>query len=171
MEFFEVIRKRHSVRNYQPRPIEATQLQAILEAANRAPSAGNLQAYQIYAVTSPAARLALAQAALDQEFLAQAPLDLVFCAYPSRSALRYGRRGANLYALQDATIACAFAMLAATALGLGSVWVGAFDEERVRRALGAPKDLLPVAILAIGHAAETPLPTPRRQLRDLVHYI
>lgn len=171
MEFFEVIQKRRSIRCFEPRPLEIAQLQAILEAANRAPSAGNLQAYEIYVVTSAAHRTALAQAALEQEFLAQAPVNLVFCAHPRRSARRYGERGAHLYALQDATIACTFAMLAATALGLGSVWVGAFDEDAVRRVIGAPKDLLPIVILAIGHAAETPIPTPRRQLSDLVHYI
>jgi len=171
MEFFELIHRRHSIRSFASRPIAPDQLQAILEAANRAPSAGNLQAYEIYAVTSSSHRLALAQAALEQEFLAQAPVNLVFCAHPQRSAMRYGGRGARLYALQDATIACTFAMLAATSLGLGSVWVGAFDETAVRRIIGASPDLVPIAILAIGHAAEKPTPTPRRQLSDLVHYI
>ncbi len=100
--------------------------------------------------------------------IAQAPASLVFCANPARSAAKYRNRGERLFALQDATIACAFAMLAATALGLGTVWVGAFDDGAVQRVLGVG-DLLPVAILPVGYPAEDPEPTPRRSLDDLVH--
>jgi nitroreductase len=70
--------------------------------------------------------------------------------------------------IQKRRFACAFAMLAATALGLGTVWVGAFDDAAVQRVLGR-QDLLPVAILPIGYPAEQPEPTPRRSLDDLVH--
>jgi nitroreductase len=71
--------------------------------------------------------------------------------------------------VQDATIACTFAMLAAKALGLATVWVGAFDEDAVRIALGIPKELRPVAMLPVGYAAKKPRITPRRELGDLVH--
>lgn len=169
MDFFELIQRRRSVRVYAPAPVEEAKLRAILEAANRAPSAGNLQAYEIYLVRNRNVRVALARAALEQWFISEAPVALVFCAHAERSAARYGRRGAQLYALQDATIACAFAMLAANALGLGTVWVGAFDEEGVRRALGAPEGHRPIAILPLGYPAEQPAATPRRSLRDLVH--
>lgn len=171
MNFFELIESRRSVRAYSPASIEPEKLRAILEAANRAPSAGNLQAYEIYLVRDAAVRRLLARAALDQFFLAQAPVALVFCAHARRSAERYGRRGAELYALQDATVACTFAMLAAAAQGLGTVWVGAFDEEAVRRAIGAPEGHRPVAILPVGYPAEQPQATPRRPLSDLVHEI
>lgn len=171
MEFFEVVRARHSIRAFTSRSVEPEKQRAILEAANRAPSAGNLQAYEIFAVTNRAALSALARAAVEQEFIAQASLALVFCAHPARSAKKYKQRGASLYCIQDATIACAYAQLAATALGLASVWVGAFDENAVRAATGASKDLLPVAILPIGYASEEPEVTERRSLASLVHYI
>jgi nitroreductase len=167
MEFFEVIRGRHSVRAYQGRPVDEETLNTILGCANRAPSAGNLQAYEIVVVTDQKARQALAQAALDQEFIAQAPVVLVFLQHPRRSAIRYGERGTELYSLQDATIACAYAQLAATAAGLSSCWVGAFDEEPIRRLLKAPAGVRPVALLPIGYPAETPEPTRRRRLSDL----
>jgi len=77
----------------------------------------------------------------------------------------------DLYCVQDATIACTFAILAATALGLASVWVGAFDEDDVRRAIGAPPTHRPVAMLPIGYAAEVPRLRPRRSLKDLVHQV
>jgi nitroreductase len=73
----------------------------------------------------------LTRAALDQASIAQAPLALVFCAQPERSAQKCGQRGRTLFSVQDATIACAYAQLAATALGLASAWIGAFDESRV----------------------------------------
>lgn len=169
MEFFELVQERCSVRAFQARTVPDDVLRKILEAANRAPSAGNLQAYEIYVLTQPQARAQVARAALDQSFIAQAPVVLVFCAHPARSERRYRERGVRLYALQDATIACSFAMLAGTALGLGSVWVGAFDDEGVRRAIGAPRGHLPVAILPLGYAAERPFASARRSLDDLVH--
>jgi nitroreductase len=102
-------------------------------------------------------------------FVAQAPVVLVFCANQARSPAKYRERGARLWAILDATIACAFAMLAATALGLSTVWVGAFDDAAVQR-VGC-HDLLPVAILPIGYPAEEPEPTSRRSLTDLVHEV
>ena len=171
MDFFELIRARRSVRAYRSEPVEEEKLRKILEAANLAPSAGNLQAYEIYLVRDRKVRLALARAALDQSFISEAPVALVFCAHPERSAIKYGRRGVRLYALQDATIACTFAMLAAAELGLATVWVGAFDDEGVRRAIGAPEAHQPVAILPIGYPTEQPAPAPRRSLEDLVHEI
>jgi hypothetical protein len=126
MEFFDTVKSRHSIRAFAATPIDDDTLQAILEAANWAPSAGNLQAYEIYMVTQDHDRSALARAAFEQWFVARAPV-VVFCAHPERSARRYGQRGVRLYAIQDATIACTFAMLAATALGLATVWVGAFE--------------------------------------------
>jgi nitroreductase len=151
--------------------VEEEKLQRILLAANLAPSAGNLQAYEIYLVRERSVRVALARAALEQWFISEAPIALVFCAHPERSAAHYGRRGARLYALQDATIACTFAMLAISALGLATVWVGAFDDEGVRRAIRAPEGHQPVAILPVGYPAEQPRPTGRRSLDELVHEV
>ena len=171
MEFFDVVKSRHSIRAFAETPIDKDKVQAILTAANRAPSAGDLQAYEIYMVTRDQDRSALARAALEQWFIAQAPVVLVFCAHPARSAPRYGERGERLYAIQDATIACSFAMLAATALELATVWVGAFDDDSVRRAISAAAEILPVAILPVGYGAEKPEITPRRRLSKLVHEV
>lgn len=168
MEFFEVIQKRQSVRAYTAQAIEPDKVQAILDAANRAPSAGNRQAYEIFAATSREVLRALASG---RAYFDVIPLALVFCAHPARSAEKFGERGAHLYCVQDATIACMYAMLAATALGLSSVWIGRFDEQEVRRALGASEDLLPVAILPIGYAAQTPEVKPRRALEELVRVV
>jgi nitroreductase len=171
MEFFEVVRARHSIRAFEPREIEQEKLDKILETANRAPSAGDLQAYEIYLVRDPEKKAGLVRAAWGQSFIAEAPVVLVFCANPARSGVKYGERGRTLYALQDATIAAAHVQLAVTALGLGSVWVGAFSEPTASEVLGLPAGLRPIAIMPIGYPAETPTPTPRRSLADLVHEI
>lgn len=166
MKFDELLRRRQSVRAFQTRPVPLDSVGAVLAAVDAAPSAGDRQAFEVVCVRDPDIRSALAEAALGQEFVAEAPLVLVFFADPTRSGERYGQRGETLYALQDATIACAYAQLRATDLGLGSVWVGAFDEAAVARATGAPESLRPVALLPLGTPAEAPAPTPRRGPED-----
>jgi len=171
MDFFEVINERHSIRCYKDQPVEPEKVQKILETINQAPSAGNLQAYEVYLVCDEKRKAALVKAAYDQEFLAQVPMILVFCAHAARSEAKYEKRGVDLYCVQDATIACTHAMLAATALGLSTVWMGAFDEGEVRYIINAPYAHRPVAMLSIGYAAESPRIRPRRSLIDLVHRV
>ena len=141
-------------------------MRRIFDAANSAPSAGNLQAYQVYVFRKPDKREALARAAFEQTFITEAPVCLVFCADPARSAEKYGDRGAELYSVQDATIAGTYAMLAAADLGLATVWVGAFDEEEVRKVVGV-ESIRPVAMFAVGYPAEEPEPTPRRAIEEI----
>jgi nitroreductase len=169
MDFFALIAARHSVRAFQSRLVSAEQVRRIVGAANRAPSAGDRQAYEIVAVTSSDRRGRLMRAALGQRHVAQAPLVLVFVTHPERNRERYGDRGAQLYCLQDATLAAAYAQLAAQALGLSSVWVGAFDDAEVLAAVDAPPGIGASSLLAIGYPAEVPEATPRRLLEDLVH--
>jgi nitroreductase len=169
MDFFDVVRARRSIRRFEDRPVEDDKLRAVLEAADAAPSAGNLQAYEIYLVQDPAARMRLASLLPQMEFFSEAAVVLAFCANPERSAGKYGDRGRSLYAIQDATIACTQAMLAAQAVGLASVWVGAFSEKEVSETLRLPDSLRPVALLPIGYPAETAAERPRRTLKTLVH--
>jgi nitroreductase len=171
MEFKKLIEERHSTRVYQDRPIEQEKLDAILRGASRAPSAGDLQAYSIVVTRSPATRKALVAAAAGQEWLAQAPVVLVFMAEPARSSEKYGHRGETLYAAQDATIACAYAQLAAQDVGLSACWVGAFRMKDVRKVVGAGEEQVPVALLPIGYAGESPFIAPRRPLSEMVREV
>jgi len=168
MDFFDAVRNRHSVRQYQTREVEEDKLNTLLEAANAAPSAGNLQAYEIVVVRDTSIKEALARAAYGQDFVAEAPVALVFCADHLLSASKYGKRGAEMYSIQDPTIAAAYCQLAATALGLATVWIGAFDTRAVAAAVRAPDHVTPVAIVPVGYAAEEPARTPRRRLDDLL---
>lgn len=171
MDFFDVVNARHSMRKYSSIPVEESKLQQILETANKAPSAGNLQGYEIYVIRKPELRKQLSAASWDQESLLEAPLVLVFCAHPARSEEQYGERGVDLYAVQDATIACAYSTLAVTALGLCCVWVGAFEPDAVRKTLGAPDGQTPVVMLPIGYPGKETQVRPRRALKDLVHEV
>lgn len=171
VSFLELIKSRHSVRSFQRQEVEAEKIRLILEAANLAPSAGNLQAYEIFLVASQNKRDALARAAWMQNFIASAPLVLVFCTHAKLAEGKYGKRGLQLYTLQDATIACTYAMLATSDLGLASIWVGAFNDDAVKKVIEAPEGVHPVSILPIGYAAESPEATPRRDLTELVHRV
>ncbi|MFX1255067.1 MAG: nitroreductase family protein [Promethearchaeota archaeon] len=167
MVFYELLEKRQSIRSFKKDSIPPEIIQRIFKAIQSAPSAGNRQAYKIVQVFDPTIKTALARAAWNQNFIAAAPFVLVFFADVPESSGRYGDRG-NFYALQDATIACAYAQLAITAEGLGSVWIGAFNDNQVHNILHAPSGLKPVAILPIGYPAEKPRRTPRKVLSQVL---
>jgi nitroreductase len=169
MDFFEVVKARHSIRAFQTRPVEDEKVRRIIESVNLAPSAGDLQAYEIVVVKDPRRRNELAKAAWGQSFIAEASVCFVFLAYPERSSRKYGQRGSELYCVQDATIAASYAQLAATALGLASTWVGAFDDEGVAKAVDAPRGRRPIAVLPVGYPAETPDVTPRRPINEIAY--
>jgi len=170
MQLFEVIHHRHSIRAYHAAPVEPSKIQAIIAAARLAPSAGDLQAYLIVVAEKPETRARLAEAAFGQSFIAEAPVALVFLADTERSKRKYGERGATLFSMQDATVAAAYAQLAATAQDLGSCWVGAFDEARVATLLAAPPHLRPIALMPIGYPAEAPARPARRPLSELIRH-
>ncbi|MEW6721665.1 MAG: nitroreductase family protein [Candidatus Micrarchaeota archaeon] len=168
MEFYDVLKKRHSVRQFEDKQVEKAKLDKIAVAAISAPSAGNLQAYRICLIRSQEKKDELVPAADYQEFLAGAGALLVFCADLRRSESKYSQRGFELYAIQDATIACAYAQLAATEEGLASVWVGDLDPLETSRVLSLNAFELPVSILAIGYPAGPAEANERRPLKEIV---
>ena len=153
--FYRLLKERRSIRSFREDLVPDLQVERLMEACDMAPSSGGLQTYEVYGVRKREARRALSEAAHDQESLVEAPLVLVFCANPSRSEERYGQRS-QLFSVQDATIAAAYCQLAAAALGLSTVWIGAFDEGRVSEVLGIVQGLKPVAMLPVGHGNEMP---------------
>jgi len=144
------ITQRSSCRDYTGEPLHHGDLERLMEAARCAPSAGNRQPWHCYAVLNTHLKAALARAAYNQTFVAEAAVVFVVCAIPEESAQRYGERGRSLYVLQDTAAFCENLLLAATALGYGSCWVGAFDEKEASRVLDLPKNLRPVALIPVG---------------------
>jgi nitroreductase len=171
MDFWQVIEERRSVRDFDDgRDVPPEMVQRILGAAIRAPSAGNCQPWHFVVVRSEQTKDLLAQAAYGQWFIAEAPVVIVVCADPSRSSWRYGSRGTQLYCLQDTAAATEHILLAATSLGLGACWVGAFDEKAASQALGLSANLRPVAIVPMGYPTGRSYRTSRRSLEEVVTF-
>ena len=169
MDVFEAIFGRRSVRKFRSDPIPDELILKVLEAGIWAPSAGNVQPWEIILVKNPETKEKLAEAALNQEFIAEAPVVFVVCVDLEKAGWAYGERGKTLYCLQDSGAAIQNMLLAAYALGLGTCWVGAFYEEAVRKILGIPQKYRPVALIPIGYPASKPAKTPRRSLKQVVH--
>ena len=169
MQIPEMIRERRSIRAFSDREVPEKEAELLVEAACLAPSAGNRQPWEFVIVRDDENKRRLAEAAYGQHFIAEAPVVFVVCADPSRSASRYGRRGIELYCLQDTAAAVQNLLLTAKANGLGSCWIGAFDEARAAEVVGAPRGVRPVAIVPVGYPAEGPLPRPRRRLSEVIH--
>jgi nitroreductase len=167
MDFKDVLSNRYSARSYSEKDVESEKLNAVLGAAQISPSAGNLQSYKIYVVRTKETREAIMLACHEQEFIAQAPVVLVFCA-DCNPGYKYGERGAELYSVQDATIAAAYAQLAATEQGLGTVWVGAFDPLELSRLLDARSYEVPVAVVPLGYPADEQGAKERKPIEELV---
>jgi nitroreductase len=173
MDFWQTVEARHSVRAFDPQTgVSPQMVERLLQAAIRAPSAGNRQPWHFYVVRDATVRQDLAAAAYGQAFVAQAPIVIVVCADAEQSATRYADRGRELYCLQDTAAATAYILLAAAALGLGGCWVGAFDEREAAHVLDLPVRHRPVAILPIGKpAGERAGGAGRRSLETVASYV
>jgi len=170
MNVFDCITTRRSVYKFEKKEVDDKLIGVILYMATHAPSAGNVQEWHFIVVKDEEQKKNLAVAALNQSFIAEAPVVIVVCSDLERMSLRYDERGKALYAIQDTANACMLILLAANALGLGSCWVGAFDEYSVRKTLEIPDNLRPVSIIPIGYAAEkTEMPT-RMQFEDVTSF-
>ncbi len=170
-DVMDAIRDRRSIRKFKPESLPPATVSRILEAALWAPSAGNLQPWKFYAVYNQSKKEEIMHAALNQKVLAEAPLIVVVCADTSLARLRYGERGEKLYCLQDTAAAVQNMLLAATAFGVGSLWVGAFQEEMVKQILEIQGQLRPVAIIALGYAEMEPNQPSRRSLEEAVYVV
>jgi len=168
MDVMEAIRTRRSNRAYLPDEVSEADLATILEAARLAPTAANKQPFRIIVVRDQGLREKLVAACRGQKFIAEAPVVLVGCGLEDQA---YPKQGGtmNTFAI-DTAIVFDHVTLAAAALGLGSCWVGAFEEEAVRPLLGIPPTVRVVCLLPIGKPADSPSARPRKPLGDLVSY-
>jgi nitroreductase len=170
MDISQAVKQRRSIRDFQKKDIPDQLLRKLAEALIWAPSAGNLQARKFYFVRNNVVKKDLAAAALNQNFIAEAPLVIVGCT-DSRISFKYGERGVSLYSIQDVACSIMGMMLVAYENGLGSTWVGAFNEETVSRLLKLPHHLRPVAIVPVGYPSKIPDPPSRVLLQEAVEVI
>lgn len=162
--------RRYSCRNFDTSPLDRKMVETVLEAARWAPNGGNLQPWRFVVVLNIDLRRTLARAAFGQGFIAQAPVVIVVCAVADENAREYGARGRELYCLQDTAAAAQNMLLSATELGLGTCWVGAFDESAVSRLLDLDSAWRPVALIALGHPAEAESQRSRRPLAEVTRW-
>jgi len=173
MEFKEVLEKRRSIRKFKSTEIPDEKIREILQLAQLSPSAGNVQAYKIKVIKNEKDRQKLPEATFSsqgsrQEWIASAPVVLIICADVDESEKRFGERGKNFYAIQDATIFTAYVQLAIASLGLTSSWLGNFNEEKLRDSFNLPENLKVVALIPFGYPDGEPESRTRKTLDEIL---
>lgn len=163
MDVFEAINNRRSIRRYKENQVEDEKLNKMLEAARIAPSAANRQEWKFIVVKDQEAREKLVDAANGQKFVAQAPITIVACSTESERIMPCGQHAYTV----DLSIAVSFMILEATELGLGTCWLGAYDEDAVKKILDIPDGIRVPAMFTLGYADENPGPRPRKDLEEI----
>lgn len=165
-DLFRVMATRRSTRNFDTsKLVEQWKVDKILAAADAAPTAGNFQGFEVFYVKNKEIKKRLVEAANNQPYV-NAPVVLVFCMDPSRVKMDFPPEILAKFSLQDATLAAAYSQLAASALGLSSIWIGMINEEKVMQIIDTK--LRPSSILCIGYPQKKKLPKSRRKLKDLI---
>jgi nitroreductase len=173
MELFEAINTRRSVRSYLDMPVEDEKLQAVLDAVRMAPSWANLQCWRMVVVKDKAVQEKLGDLSYVESFfatkgyksnpskkaLAKAPVVIILCADPAQSGVLWDQN----YYLVDAGIAAQNLMLAARGQGLGTVFVGIFDEEKVKSLLNIPASIRVIGLFPLGYPTEEKKEGPKRK--------
>jgi len=181
MDTLEAIRTRRSVRKFSDKPVEDEKLQTVLEAVQAAPSWSNMQCWRMVVVKSAETRAKISELSYVESFfsnygyksnpaqkgIAGAPVVIVVCAFPDQS----GELNGQQYYLTDAGIATENLMLAAHAVGLATVFVGVFDEEKLGDLLSVPPGVRIVGLFPLGYPLTEPKGgPPRKPLEEIVHY-
>lgn len=170
MEIFQVFRDRRSIRKYTDAPVEREKIEQVLHAARLAPSWKNLQCWRFLVLTDPARKEALLSAFAEdnpgRKAFLQAPVAIVVCADPVESDVSHGID----YFVADAAIAFEHICLAAHALGLGSCWMGLFDETDMKAKLGIPEHMRVVGVTPLGYPDQEPKPRPRKALHEIAFF-
>lgn len=169
MDVARAVRERRSIRSFLRKDIPEDVLYKLVDALIWAPSAGNLQSRKFYFIKNEKIRKEIAAAALNQDFIASAPVAVVCCTDSSIES-HYGERGIRLYSIQDVSASIMQMMLVACENGLGTCWVGAFREKEVSVLLELPANLTPVAIVPVGYPERLPKATARVSIDKAVAF-
>ena len=169
MDVLDAIKERRSAREYNDKNVSERDVELLIDAARCAPSAGNIQPWEFVIVRSIELKQKLSDGALHQKFIQKAPVIIVVCADVKRSSKIYGNRGEILYSVQDTAAATQNILLVAQKLGLATCWVGAFNDNEIAKAVNAPKNVRPVAIIPVGYPASRPMDKKKRSFNEIVH--
>jgi nitroreductase len=169
MDFETVVKRRRMCREFLERDVPQEKIDRILELASRYPSAGHTEPQEFIVVHNRRMKEDLAHAALDQMFVAQAPVVIVVVSDVRRSARRYGERGVRFFSIIDGAFVAMLILLAVVEEGLGACFVGSFYDEEVQEVLSLPQEVRPIGIIPIGYCAEGPRKFRRRSREQIVH--
>lgn len=169
MDVYEAIKTRRSIRRYLDNPVEWEKIGQILEAGKAAPSAGNLQDWKFIVITDKAQRQKIAHACMDQDWMVQAPIHIVVVGMPDKTKRFYGERG-KFYTTQDCAAAIQNMLLMAHSLGLGSCWVGSFEDEALRKSVSIPSEIKPQAVMTLGYPDEVVPEPPEFTLENVMFF-
>jgi len=167
VELYEVIKKRRSIRKYQPREVEDEKLQKVLDAAHLAPSAKNIQPWKVIVVEDKELREELVKSAYGQEYLSQAPYVIVMCVNENECYQQQGDYMASFAV--DGAIFIDHLTLAACAEGLGTCWIAKFNETEVRKLLSIPDAYRVVVMTPLGYPAEEGKDKGRKPLSEILY--
>ena len=166
--FLDLVSKRKSIRSFKNIDVEKEKLDYVLEAFRQAPSAKNLQPWKLVVVTDEAIKRDLVAACKNQTSISEAPVVIVACAKEEDA---YGIMGGYMNSFPvDLGISFEHIMLAATEQGLGTCWIGAFNEKAVKEAVGVPENVRVVALTPIGYPNEPGRERNRKSTEEIVSY-
>ena len=164
MDVFTAISQRRSVRAYKAIDIEEDKLRKVLEAARLSPSSSNRQEWKFIIVKNKEAKKKLVSASFGQSFIGEAPVVIVACATESKAIMACGQPAYTV----DVSIACAFMILQAYELGLGTCWIGAFNESEFKKILKVPESIRVVAITPLGYPNQPASQRVRKGLDQII---
>jgi nitroreductase len=169
-DILELIKTRRNIKRFLPKYVSWEKISRMIDAARHAPSCGNVQNWKFLVVFDPSIKEKVAAAAYEQYELVQAPILIVVCGEPDKAERYYGLRGERLYTVQNCAAAIQNMLLEAHSLGLGTRWIGGFDEEAIKSMFKIPSDVRPQAIIAVGYAAEVPQRPPKYPLETIIYF-
>ena len=169
-DILELITSRRTIKHFLPKFVSWENIAKVIDAARHAPSSGNIQNWKFIVILETEIKQGIAQAAYDQYEITQAGVLIVVCAEIEKAERYYGMRGERLYSVQNCAAAVENMLLEAQSLGLGTRWIGAFDEEEVRSLLKIPDEARPQAIVALGYPKEIPPKPAKYPLETVVYF-
>ena len=170
MDILDVIKSRRTIKEFLPKFVDWDKLSKIVDAGRHAPSCGNLQNWKFIVVIDDGKKKQLAESALQQYEIINAAAHIVVCAEPEKAERYYGLRGERLYTIQNCAAAIQNMLLEAHSLGLGTRWIGYFEEAMVKKVLGIPEEVRPQAIIAVGYPKEVPQKPPKLPMETVTYF-
>jgi nitroreductase len=164
MDVSKAIEVRRSIRKYKDIDLEDDKLNKILESARISPSAANRQEWKFVVVKDKDTRIKLVDACMGQKFVGEAPVLIAACSTEAEKIMPCGQYAYTV----DLSIALSFMILQATELGMGTCWLGAYDEKLVRNVLKIPDDIRVVGMITLGYPDEDPDARPRKTMEEII---